>query len=414
MSSGDEKIKFYFCFAGEWVQLNNGWDYVNSTKHGVRLPPNVTYRKFLGYAEKTAFIDSGSVVGETKLTCLNDGTMIPICDDGDVAAFLEYARRSARPPSVVVYVDSSTYEEGPDEGDEAEDQPRAYSQLEDEEVNDEVNEAEDEPQYRGYDDDEGYVFYSAGISTDDDGGETGEEAGPSYPNNISYGGLNDYYGMPPPLPTTETYIETVEPAPYMRSQRIYVGQVFDTKQKMIDELGLKFMEEHFEYTVKKSSKTRYEAICKKDKCTWRMTAGSVGEVGGLFFVKKLEDRHTCSRTQLNHYQANKNTLGALLKEKYGDASRQLRPKDIVADMYLAHGLSLTYHQAWRGRCKALVLLRGTHAESFERLPMYLHNLELHNPGTRTQIRTDSTRRFEICFVALGCSVRVLISHNFTY
>lgn len=423
MSSGDDKVRFYFCFDGQWVQVNNGWDYVNSSKHGVKLPANVTYRKFLGYAKKTAGIDS-SIVGETKLIFLNDGEMTHLCDDEDVSGFLNLAGRCNRPPSVVVYVDTSMYDEGPDE-DEAEDQPdsqirQTYEIVpETQEVQEQHEEVDDDDarQYDGFDEDERYVFASAGLSTDDDGGESGEDAyheepPTGYPNNISYGGLNDYYDMPPPLPTTETFIEAVQPAPYNRSRRISEHQIFETKNQMIEELGIKFMEEHFQFRTKKSTKTRYEVVCKIEGCRWRMTAASVGEPGGMFFVKKLDDLHTCSTTQLNtnHRQANTNILGNMLKDKYGDASRQLRPKDIVADMYLQYGVTLTYHQAWRARCKALLLVRGTHAESFERLPMYLYNLELQNPGTRTQIWTDSRGRFEMCFVALGCAVRIVISH----
>ncbi|KAI3667426.1 hypothetical protein L6452_42483 [Arctium lappa] len=70
-----------------------------------------------------------------------------------------------------------------------------------------------------------------------------------------------------------------------------------------------------------------------------------------------------------------------------------------------YGIIIGYHQGWRARCRALLIVRGTPEESYERLPTYLYNLELQNPGTRTRIRTDSKERFEMCFAALGCAMK---------
>ena len=93
-----------------------------------------------------------------------------------------------------------------------------------------------------------------------------------------------------------------------------------------------------------------------------------------------------------------------------DARSALRPKDIVHDINERYGINIGYNTSWRARWSALTLIRGSPKESFTRLPTYLYNLELQNPGTRTAIRTDSNGRFKECFVAIGVAVCITTSH----
>ncbi|KAJ9551407.1 LOW QUALITY PROTEIN: hypothetical protein OSB04_015452 [Centaurea solstitialis] len=218
-------------------------------------------------------------------------------------------------------------------------------------------------------------------------------------------GLDDYFGIPPLIPTPYFSTEDNEGVPYRRSQRLSIGKVFDTKEKLILEVGMKFIEEQFEYKTKKSCTKRYEIACARDHCKWSMKAKAVGG-GGMFMVTDLVDVHTCSRTQLNpnHHQANQRLLGNIFKTKFTNSRRVLTPKDRAEDFRGQYGVTIPYATAWRARWKAI-----THAESFTRLPMYLYNLERANPSMITSIRTDSSGRFAECFVALG--VAVLSKHT---
>ena len=65
---------------------------------------------------------------------------------------------------------------------------------------------------------------------------------------------------------------TNENVPYNRSSRVTLGQVFDTKDQMIIEVGLKFLQEGFEHRTKRSSRSRYEIVCARDDCDWHMAA----------------------------------------------------------------------------------------------------------------------------------------------
>lgn len=54
---------------------------------------------------------------------------------------------------------------------------------------------------------------------------------------------------------------------------------------------------------------------------------------------------------------------------------------------------------------ALEMLIGSPESSFAQLPVYCHNLKLHNPGTVTEIALDEAGRFDMLFVTLGASIR---------
>nr|GEU57716.1 transposase, MuDR, MULE transposase domain protein [Tanacetum cinerariifolium] len=75
-----------------------------------------------------------------------------------------------------------------------------------------------------------------------------------------------------------------------------------------------------------------------------------------------------------------------------------RGKEIMTDMKARFKIDNSYPQAWRAKCYALQLLRGTPGESFAELPLYCHNLKLKNQGTITHIETDDEDSFKIFFL----------------
>ncbi|KAJ9552643.1 hypothetical protein OSB04_016688 [Centaurea solstitialis] len=74
-------------------------------------------------------------------------------------------------------------------------------------------------------------------------------------------GVNDFFDMPPLLPTQDFLATNNEVVPYRRSQRVKNGQVFDMKEQMIIAVGQKFLEEHFEHKTNRSCRKRtYDAL----------------------------------------------------------------------------------------------------------------------------------------------------------
>ncbi|KAJ9557540.1 hypothetical protein OSB04_012154 [Centaurea solstitialis] len=222
-----------------------------------------------------------------------------------------------------------------------------------------VDEEEDRTTNRGCADDEAHVFNLsfAGITLDDDeeddeedDDEDDEEEDEEEDDEgvTLRAGVNDYFEMPVFVPTPEVSTTTNQTVPYNRSSRVKKGQVFETKNEMIIELGIKCLQEGFEHRTHRSSTTR--------------------------------------------------------------ANRTYQPRDIVDDINQQFGLSIGYATGWRARWNVLDSIRGSLSESFTRLPAYLYNLELTNPGTQTSIRVDTEGRFEECFVALGVAIHTFLQN----
>ncbi|KAJ9566825.1 hypothetical protein OSB04_002791 [Centaurea solstitialis] len=106
-------------------------------------------------------------------------------------------------------------------------------------------------------------------------------------------------------------------------------------------LDMKFLEEGFEFKTVRSSNSRYEAICVHDNYGWRIYATLIGR-SEMFQVRKLNDVHTCSRTQMHpaHRQATRRVLAHLLLDKTGDISRTIRGCDIVKDIKTRYKIDL--------------------------------------------------------------------------
>ncbi|KAJ9546550.1 hypothetical protein OSB04_019093 [Centaurea solstitialis] len=388
MSSNVDKVKVILRFNGEWVERNEGWDYVctdETVNYRVKLFSNDTHKHLLQYVQKKCGIDAS--VGQTKVVYKHDGEILMLTDDEDVSAFMEFAANSPQPPTLFVDVDYSmcdgggtsntTTQEGANESqidmstvnptyshdhtyglNDFYDDVVPETQQQQEGQQQAVDEEEDRTTNRGCADDEAHVFNLsfAGITLDDDeedeedDDEDDEEEDEEEDDEgvTLRAGVNDYFEMPVFVPNPEVSTTTNQTVPYNRSSRVKKGQVFETKNEMIIELGIKCLQEGFEHRTHRSSTTR--------------------------------------------------------------ANRTYQPRDIVDDINQQFGLSIGYATGWRARWNALDSIRGSPSESFTRLPAYLYNLQLTNPGTQTSIRVDTEGRFEECFVALGVAIHTFLQN----
>ncbi|KAJ9536061.1 hypothetical protein OSB04_un000777, partial [Centaurea solstitialis] len=286
ISSDDDKAKLYLRSDGKWAE---GWNYVEEmVTKGVKLKLNTTFQHLLNYCSWKCEIDRSS--GQLNLFYKNEGQIFQLTDDEDVSVFLQFAKGSQEPP--VLYVDvylsgegdgagtSNTINEEPmyldTESQIQQSHETSYRAVFGYGLSDsypevvpetqqhqqqEVQEEEDEDEYE-YEEDE-----------EDEENEEGVE-----PSRLRQG-LDDYFGIPPLIPTPDFLTEHNEGVPYRRSKRLSKGQVFDTKDKMILEVGMKFIEEQFEYKTKKSCTKRYEIACARDHCKWSMKVKFVGDGG---------------------------------------------------------------------------------------------------------------------------------------
>ncbi|KAK4837032.1 hypothetical protein QYF36_002259 [Acer negundo] len=82
----------------------------------------------------------------------------------------------------------------------------------------------------------------------------------------------------------------------------------------------------------------------------------------------------------------------------------LKPKEIMADMQMEHGLGLLYSKALKAKELAEQNVFGSPDLSYQLLPAYCHQLKLVNPDTVTTIKTNDAQQFEYLFIALSASL----------
>ncbi|KAK2657899.1 hypothetical protein Ddye_010951 [Dipteronia dyeriana] len=111
-------------------------------------------------------------------------------------------------------------------------------------------------------------------------------------------------------------------------------------------------------------------------------------------IKRFDHEHTCSNEArfLHQRQASARVIGEHIKEKFRD-HRLYKPKEIIQDIHNEFGISYNYHKGYRAKHIALDEVQGTPVESYQILPSYLYMLERTNPGTITDLHTDSANRF---------------------
>ena len=397
MSSEIRKVRVIISYGGTWQQHNEEWQFVTEMPvHRVLVPLNVTHSRLVRCIESKCGIDPSVCVTRIAYMEAGGGGVYILWSDQDVTEFLEYAAELNDVPTLYVYDDSpmcsgGTSNTGGDvivvdqtpyipqvDNDEMLSnytrgvgdcntsyvpETKEAQEEEDAEVDEEVAADEEEEDI----DFDKYVF---DISTLDDE-ETRREAYfvRSFPGNDDF-----HYMPPPPPPTEEPVITPNQPIPYNRRGRVKEEQVFRSKPEMTLALGMKFLEEGFEFQTLRSGKHRYEAVCVHANCGWRIYATSIGK-SQMFQVRKLNDVHTCSRTQMHpaHRQATRRVLAHLLLDKTGDISRTIRGCDIVRDIKARYKIDISYWQAWRAKWQAICMIEGNPAESFTRLPQYFYN-----------------------------------------
>ncbi|XP_022850600.1 uncharacterized protein LOC111372474 [Olea europaea var. sylvestris] len=102
-------------------------------------------------------------------------------------------------------------------------------------------------------------------------------------------------------------------------------------------------------------------------------------------------------------------IGNHIAPKYEDVNRVYRPRDIINDTRREFGITVSYTKAYMAKNFACGLIRGKPRESYAKLPVYCHVLEMQNPGTLTFIHTNDDRRFKYFFMALGPSINGFVN-----
>ncbi|KAJ9566875.1 hypothetical protein OSB04_002841 [Centaurea solstitialis] len=366
-----------------WYQNDGEWVYLTHlANRRVWVPITTTYSKMVKNICSRFGIEPSD--GVTKLAYIESGNVYILASDEQLTTFLQSVAGLDPPAALYVYDDVTTgndvsSEENREDNSNIGDQHvYGHTSFDNAEIlsNDtygvssqytstsyvpETQQAPEEADTEEKDDED----------EDEEEDEDEDEVRDIDPDNYVYQIPDDFHDLPPHPRSDDVVITPNQAIRYSRREKVKLHQVFRTKGDLTLALGLKFLQEGFEFRTPRSCKKRYEAICAQKNCGWRIYASCLGG-STMFQVRTLNDVHTCSRTQMHsaHRNASRIVLSHLLLDKTGDVRRDLRAADIIKDMKAQHKINVSYWQAWRAKW-----------------------IVVGNDG-----------RFVSCFCALGCSI----------
>ncbi|CAN6361671.1 unnamed protein product [Urochloa humidicola] len=161
---------------------------------------------------------------------------------------------------------------------------------------------------------------------------------------------------------------------------------------------------HFEIQTVKSDKTRFTAKCAAEGCPWRIHAAKLPGVP-TFSIRTIHDNHSCvGINHLGHQQASVQWVATTVEERLRE-NPQCKPKEILEEIHKAHGITLSYKQAWRGKERIMAAVRGSFEEGYRLLPEYCKQVERANPGSIARVYGNPDDNcFRRLFISFNASI----------
>jgi hypothetical protein len=161
---------------------------------------------------------------------------------------------------------------------------------------------------------------------------------------------------------------------------------------------------HFEIQTVKSDKTRFTAKCAAEGCPWRIHAAKLPGVP-TFSIRTIHDTHSCvGINHLGHQQASVQWVASTVEERLRE-NPQCKPKEILEEIHKAHGITLSYKQAWRGKERIMAAVRGSFEEGYRLLPEYCGQIEKTNPGSIARVYGNPDDNcFQRLFISFNASI----------
>ncbi|KAK3003890.1 hypothetical protein RJ639_019722 [Escallonia herrerae] len=161
---------------------------------------------------------------------------------------------------------------------------------------------------------------------------------------------------------------------------------------------------HFEIQTIKSDKTRFTAKCAAEGCPWRMHAAKLPGVP-TFTIRTIHESHTCGGiSHLGHQQASVQWVANSVEQRLKE-NPNCKPKEILEEIHRAHGITLSYKQAWRGKERIMAVMRGSFEEGYRLLPQYCEQVKRTNPGSIASVYGSPTDNcFQRLFISYQASI----------
>ncbi|XP_073152712.1 uncharacterized protein [Henckelia pumila] len=180
---------------------------------------------------------------------------------------------------------------------------------------------------------------------------------------------------------------------FVGGSTLAVGQEFETKEEVKNELIKIAISACFEIHVLKSTKILYEVRCVTNACTWRVRAGKMND-STRFRIKTYCNTHTCDLGDRRRRHRQASSAVVALLENYKGKYTTPTPK-LIMTMMQNKGLGVSYYKEWKGKQISQNKLRGDPDENCMWLPSYLEMIKRVN---------DEQHRFKYVFVVFGACV----------
>ncbi|XP_076951176.1 uncharacterized protein LOC143624383 [Bidens hawaiensis] len=161
---------------------------------------------------------------------------------------------------------------------------------------------------------------------------------------------------------------------------------------------------HFEIQTVKSDKTRFTAKCASEGCPWRIHAAKLPGVP-TFTIRTIHSEHNCGGiAHLGHQQASVDWVATTVEQQLRE-NPQCKPKEILEEIHRAHGITLSYKQAWRGKERIMAALRGSFEEDYRFLPLYCEQIRRTNPDSIASVYVNPNDNcFQRLFISYQASI----------
>lgn len=188
------------------------------------------------------------------------------------------------------------------------------------------------------------------------------------------------------------------------THELTVGQEFPDVQSCRRALRDMAIALHFEIQTVKSDKTRFTAKCASEGCPWRIHVAKIPGVP-TFTIRTIHKEHTCGGiAHLGHQQASVQWVANSVEQHLRE-NPLCKPKEILEEIHRAHGITLSYKQAWRGKERIMATLRGSFEEDFRLLPQYCEQIRRTNPGSIASVYVNLVdNSFQRLFISYQASI----------
>ncbi|XP_025685673.1 uncharacterized protein [Arachis hypogaea] len=183
------------------------------------------------------------------------------------------------------------------------------------------------------------------------------------------------------------------------------GQIFQNASKLRKALFEYGIAHKFTYKFLKNSPGKIICVCKVEGCPWKLSAYAMGKNISFLVVRHFIKNHKHSAQDVleSTHSFRSNLVSSIIVDKLRLTPDKL-PNDIRNDIFKEYGFSLTYHQAWAAKEKALAEINGVPKDSYMLIPWICNRLVKTDPQTVAKWTCSPSYQFEKLFVAYGCCV----------